>query len=94
MKVYLISYDLSKPEQDYEGLISAIEELDSAIRIQKSVWLVDTNLDEKEIFRRLYRYIDSNDRIFICPLEFKNVIGNFTEKDIKEWFTEHCYNVV
>lgn len=94
MKVYLISYDLLKPEQDYEGLISAIEELDSAIRIQKSVWLIDTNLDEKEIFRRLYRYIDSNDRIFICPLEFKNVIGNFTEKDIKEWFAKHNYNVI
>ncbi len=44
----IVSYDLNRPGQDYQTLFSAIRSLGGAIKVQKSVWYVDTNYDEKQ----------------------------------------------
>jgi len=92
MKIYLISYDLSKPEQDYEGLISEIEKFDS-LHIQKSVWLVDSNFESQEIYSMLKQFVDKNDKLFICPLDLYSVAFHTDNEQIKEWFSVHGYRL-
>lgn len=92
MKIYLISYDLSKPEQDYEGLIGAIEKFD-CLHIQKSVWLIDTNLKTLQIYSMLKPFTDKDDKLFICSLDMDDVAGLIDNVEIQEWFTEHGYHL-
>ena len=67
--VYLITYDLNAPRQDYQTLFSAIEQISNGYtRCLKSVWLINTNLNADQIVQRLLRYIDENDRLFVTKV--------------------------
>lgn len=66
--VYLITYDLVKPGQDYDGLISKIKTLGNWWHYLKSTWLVDTNLNAKQIYEQLKANLDSSDNILIIKV--------------------------
>lgn len=40
--VHIITYDLHKPDRDYQDVKAAIESFGSACEVAESVWLVDT----------------------------------------------------
>jgi hypothetical protein len=68
MSVYLVSYDLDKPGQDYTDLINAIKQI-SGVKTLYSEWFVVTQtMNAKTIFDRLSAFIDSNDRLLIVGL--------------------------
>lgn len=67
MKVYLISYDLDKPGQDYTDLINAIKQIGGTKGLF-SEWFVQTNLSASEIYDRLAPFIDTNDRMAVLGL--------------------------
>jgi len=94
MKIFLISYDLSKPERDYESLITIINTFDKPIRIQKSVWLIESNDTTTMIYDALRNHIDRDDTLFVCPLDFDgSVCSNLKDEKITKWFNEHLYDV-
>ena len=67
--VYLITYDLNKAGKDYAGLLPAIKSLSPEWRKPLlSTWLVDTSLSAQQIYDRLERYIDSDDRLLISRI--------------------------
>ena len=74
MAVYLVSYDLDKPGQDYSDLITAIKALGGkqiGTRVSKvlySEWIVKTNLSASQIYDALAPHIDSNDMLLIVGL--------------------------
>lgn len=70
MASFIITYDLSKPGTDYEGLYTAIKEISGywSSRL-KSVWVVArTDLSASDIRDALTPHIDSNDKIFVARL--------------------------
>lgn len=68
MAVYLISYDLDKPGQDYTDLIKAIEQI-GGVKTLFSEWFVVTQtMNAKTIFDRLSPFVDSNDRLLVLGL--------------------------
>lgn len=67
--VYLITYDLNRPGQDYQRLFSAIEQISNGyIRCLKSAWLINTNLRADQIVQKLLGYIDENDGLLVTKL--------------------------
>ena len=67
MKPYMISYDLTKPGQDYEGLIARLHEI-GAVRILWSQWVLRTSANAVQIRDDLARFIDSNDSLLVTGL--------------------------
>lgn len=66
MAIYLITYDLKKPGQQYEALHEKIKNLGSSWwHYLESTWLVDTTLDAAGIWKRLEPVFDKNDRALI-----------------------------
>lgn len=66
MAIYLITYDLSSEDKDYTSLYSAIENLGSAKRILKSVWLVKVeNLNASDISNNLRLVMDDRDLLYV-----------------------------
>jgi predicted NAD/FAD-dependent oxidoreductase len=63
--IHMISYDLHKPEKNYEKLEEAILSLGSAIRPLYSLWFVETQLSTREARDYLKKFIDTDDRILV-----------------------------
>lgn len=64
---YIVSYDLRKPEQNYQGLISRIKEY-THCKVTESCWILSVSWSSKKICDDLIRYLDSNDRIIVAKL--------------------------
>jgi hypothetical protein len=67
MGVYLISYDLDKPGQDYPRLIKELERL-GAVKVLYSEWLFKSNSSAAQIRDHLVRFVDSNDMLLVLGL--------------------------
>ena len=68
MALYLISYDLNKPEKDYPKLIDYLEQI-GAHRVLYSEWLVRIDLDRDGLLAATRAHVDSNDGLMVCPVE-------------------------
>ncbi len=76
MAKYIISYDLRKPERDYQPLYAELDILGAA-RIQESVWAVRTRVTAQQIFDVLWRHMHSQkDRLLVAELDGSNNITN------------------
>ncbi len=80
--VYLVTYDLHKPAQNYEGLYNAIKSYGSWAKPVESVWLIDTNQNANQIYERLKPYIDKDDRILVTE----------TGRDRSGWLSSEIWN--
>jgi hypothetical protein len=67
--VLLVTYDLEVTD-DYEAVIDAIDRLGPAVEIQRSVWIVATELDAKSAFDHVAEELRSADRLFVGPLGY------------------------
>jgi hypothetical protein len=67
MRTYLISYDLDKPGQNYDGLIVRLKAL-GAIKMLYSEWVLRAASTAVAIRGDLQRFIDSNDKLLVVGL--------------------------
>ncbi len=68
MAVYMITYDLNAPGQDYGPLIKAIERY-THVKALKSAYFIDSTQDAGPIRDALMKLIDSNDMLFVMELK-------------------------
>lgn len=69
MKTYLITYDLSKPGQNYGDLTDGIKEIANGWwHHLQSVWIITTRLTAGQIRDRLGRHLDANDKLIVVGL--------------------------
>lgn len=64
---YLVTYDLKRSGQNYDGLINAIEAYPHK-HIMQSVWFIKSSLPAGEIFNHLGGQIDNNDSLLIIEV--------------------------
>ncbi len=85
--LYIISYDLNNPGQDYTNLFKRIESLGNALHIQKSVWLLKSNLKAMDISTLLHNDMDKNDTLFVSELDVTNYNG-WMNKNYWKWIKD------
>ena len=66
--VYLVTYDLIKPGQDYFKVHEAIKSCGAWWHFLESTWLVDGHLSATEISTRVRAHIDPNDRLLVVGI--------------------------
>jgi len=62
---YIISYDLVKPERDYDELYSAIKSFPRWGRLTESTWAIVTTKNHVAIRDDLKKHIDEDDRLIV-----------------------------
>ena len=82
--VYLVSYDLNKPEQDYPKIIKAIETYEFHCRVLQSQWLIRSEKTAEELLAHLSKFIDEDDELFVCEVN-KNCAGKFNGARPRKW---------
>ena len=60
-----ISYDLYKPGQDYDSVITKIKELGSWVKIHKSFWYVSSNYTASQAVDHIQPALDKNDKVYV-----------------------------
>ena len=84
--IYLVSYDLNKPEKNYERIISAIKTYEGYCPILKSQWLIYSKKSAYEVASHLINYVDDNDYLFVCEVK-DNLAGQFTD-EVQNWLKQ------
>lgn len=87
--VYLITYDLKKPGQDYSNVYDAIKSCGTWWHYLKSTWLVDDYLTAEQISARISNHIDQNDRLFVIGIT--DDYAGWLPKDAWEWINAHVH---
>jgi len=64
----LITYDLRKAGQNYEGVIEKIKSFGTWAKVCESTWIVKTALSSVQVRDALKPQIDANDRLFVATL--------------------------
>lgn len=64
MAVFIVTYDLDQPGQNYDCVIGKLEALDHC-HAQRSVWFVSANGTTTDLRNHLSGCLDSNDRLFV-----------------------------
>ncbi len=64
MKLFLVTYDLRAPGQDYGSLWSALTSL-QARRALESVWILKGPYSCTQVRDHLRQFIDANDRLLV-----------------------------
>lgn len=88
MRTYLITYDLTKPEdsKDYLTLISYIK---SAFALwakpEKSVWLVKSSLDISSVRTNLRQKMDANDKLLVIDITSANWATYNISNEVTQW---------
>jgi hypothetical protein len=63
--VYMVSYDLHRPGQDYDDLIDELKLSRAWWHHLESTWLIYTDENAEELFHRLRPYLDGNDELLV-----------------------------
>lgn len=89
--VILVSYDLKKPNQNYEPLHEAIKKYGAWWHNLESTWIIETDADPKSILHNLAQYIDEDDKLLVIQV-VQNWWGKgFTEKAF-EWLKGRIFS--
>lgn len=64
MPVYVVSYDLTRPGQNYEALWTELRRLGGQ-RVLQSQWAVNVTNTATELNKHLWGYLDANDRLLV-----------------------------
>lgn len=90
MPSFIISYDLSKPIADYENLTEELKKFSGWCHLHKSVWLVTTTANSEQVYDKLSKHLDKDDKLFVCQLAHKTAVWTNFDKDITNWIKSHC----
>lgn len=85
-KVFLITYDLRRPGQNYNDLYSAIKELGDWQHPLESTWMAKCSSDTytEHIYKKLRPLIDDNDFLFIVDITGQDYYG-WLSKEFWSW---------
>ena len=89
MAAYIITYDLHKVGQNYDGLIDQIKEsYPTNWHVQLSVWIVQTASTSAQIRDNLKPYLDSNDKLFVAKLTGEAAWFRYSQ-NVTDWLKKN-----
>lgn len=89
MNVYIVSYDLNRAGQNYAGLYAELKKTTWWHYLDSS-WLIATNETADQLWNRLSRHCDQNDRVLVIKVQsgITNRSG-WLPKDAWDWIAQH-----
>jgi len=66
--IYLVTYNLDRPDQDYQTLFAAIRSAGRAVHAMEHTWFVRTNYTVTQIRDTIAQHIGYSDKLFVCEV--------------------------
>lgn len=87
--VYLVTYDLKQPGQDYSNVHDAIKSCGAWWHHLESTWLVDSSLSADQISKRVLQHIDPNDSLLVIGVTSEH--AGWLTKKAWDWINSRVY---
>lgn len=87
-KILIITYDLSAPHQNYEGVLSEIKSYGTWAKISESSYLIKTLKTPEKVRDVLLEYIDEDDKLFVGTVNAPAAWYGLSES-ISNWILKH-----
>jgi hypothetical protein len=84
MKTIQVTYDLSEPGRDYDGLLQYLSSFARWTRVLDSMWIIRTTKSEETVRDELMRFVDTGDRVLVLDVTEDSWAANFTS-DSTNW---------
>lgn len=86
MAVLLVTYDLSKPGQEYTELLEYLKGFAWA-RLSESSYAIKTDLPPQTIVNTARNHLDANDTIYAITL--RRPYAGFGPQAVNDWLEQH-----
>ncbi len=90
MALYSVTYDLVK-KRDYERIYKGIETCGTGAYAKptESQWIVQSNKTAAEIASYLRNFTDSDDRVFVIPVNGVLWASFNVSQEVRDWLSQH-----
>ncbi len=76
--VYIVSYDLKKPDRNYEDLTNGLKSFGTWWHQTGSVWVIVTSKTTADVRDYLRQFMDANDKLFVVQLQKNGAAVGFS----------------
>ena len=87
MNVFLVTYDLNSPGQNYSGVISEIKKCPGWAKLTESSFAVTTQDSALELLNKIRNAADASDTIYVISLA--NPHSGFGPPKVNEWLKDN-----
>jgi hypothetical protein len=89
-----VSYDLMKPDKNYDAVISAIKGISGKwARVHYSLWYVKTDLTASQTAQKLWAHMDSNDRLIVVDTTTNAASWYNLDKEVEKYIQDQWWQV-
>lgn len=85
--VYIVTYDLSKPGQNYERLVNLIKQESNWARLGGSSYLVTSRSSAVELRDKYKEALDANDKLYVGVASAPAAWTGYSN-EVSEWIKE------
>ncbi len=87
MAIKLVTYDLSKPGQNYTEFHKVIKGYASWAKLSESSYAIDTLESPDTVYNKLSPHMDRNDQLYVIPLG--SPWQGWGPKEVNNWLSQH-----
>ena len=82
MPVFLVTYDLKKPGQDYSDVLKFIRKYPN-VRLSESSYAIQIDASAENIVKSIRQYMDQNDFVYVIALH--RPYSGFGPQNTNDW---------
>jgi hypothetical protein len=82
---YLVSYDLSKPDRNYEDLFEVLRSFNGYAKALESVWFVCSGLSTAGVRDKIVKVLDSDDHLLVTNIQHGDSAWYGLDQDTANW---------
>lgn len=79
--VYFVTYDLKKPNRNYDDLIKELSSFGTWWHLTGSTWVIVTSKTTAEVRDYLMKFIDPNDKLFVSQIQKNWAAVGFSDNE-------------
>ncbi|HLB32197.1 MAG TPA: CRISPR-associated protein Cas2 [Patescibacteria group bacterium] len=89
MNKLLISYDLLKPNKDYQKLYDYLKSFSKWAKPLESLWIVLTDKAYDKVCDELKQHVDDNDKLFVVDVIDDSMAWSNLPEKVSQWLKDN-----
>ncbi|MDD5658579.1 MAG: hypothetical protein PHR39_01025 [Actinomycetota bacterium] len=81
----LISYDLIRPNKDYQNLYDYLKRTGTWAKPLESVWIIKTDKTCEQVINEIEKHVDENDKVLAINISNDTITWLNLSQNVSDW---------